>query len=128
MEGFHDQEAIQALTDGVIDALRPLGISVDPHQGVQFGIQGSEMVVMVMGLVRPQARERATQDLETRAELNQMLAEENRLKIEGEKKQIADLVQDPQALEKFLMEGDTGCAHENVHEGLCLDCGEEVSE
>lgn len=125
MEGFHDQEALQALTEQVIDALRPLGISADT-QTIQYGIQEGQMMVMIMGVVRPQARQRAQQDMETAAEFNQMMAEQNRIKQEEEKKKIAGLSQSPEDLEKWLFDNESECQHENVVEGLCLDCQEEV--
>lgn len=125
MEGFHDQEALAALTEQVVDALRPLGISTD-KQMIQYGIQDNQMMVMVMGVVRPQARQRAQQDQETRAEFNQMMAEQNRLMQEQKRKEIEGLTSDDEALSKWLFDNETDCEHENVVEGLCLDCQEEV--
>lgn len=127
MEGFHDQEALAALTEQVVDALRPLGITTEAD-GIQYGIQGNQMMVMIMGMVRPQARQRADQNQEDRKALNQMLAEENRQRIKSESEKIKQLAEDPDALLDFLMEGETDCEHENVHEGLCLDCQEVVTE
>lgn len=128
MDGFHDQEALDALTEQVIDALRPIGVTVAP-EAVQFGIMQGAMVVALQGLVRPEAQDRVGQDQETKAEFNKMLAEENRMKQEEEKQKIAHLSDDPEALTKFLFEGDSGeCSHERTHEGLCLDCHQTMKD
>lgn len=128
MEGFHDQEALEALSEQITEVLRPLGITTDAEQGIQYGIQGGQMMVMIMGMVRPQARERAEEDKATKAEFNQMMAENNRLMQEQKKEEIAGLTEDPDALMKWLFENQTDCEHENVQEGLCLDCQQEVGD
>ncbi len=126
MEGFHDQEALEALGEQIIEALRPIGITVEP-QMMQFGIQQSQMMVQMVGLVRPQAKERADQDQETKTEFNQMMAEQNRMMQEEKRDEIAGLTEDPDALTKWLFDDSTECSHERIHEGLCLDCQAEIS-
>ncbi len=126
MDSFHDEEAIEALTEQIIDALRPIGITVEP-QMVQFGIQQNQMMVQLMGLVRPQAKERAEQDLQGKEEFNTMMAEQNRLMLEEERRKMEELAADPDAMRKFLFEDQTDCSHERTHEGPCLDCQAEVS-
>lgn len=121
MEGFHDEEALRALTEQVVDALRPLGITVAP-ESVQFGISGQQMMIGLQGLVRPEARERADEDTDTREEFSKMMAENHRAMLAEKEEEISKLVDDPEALAKWLLEDETECSHERVHEGLCLDC------
>ena len=128
MEGFHDEEALQALTEQVIEALRPIGVTVDPR-AVQFGIVEGSMVVQLQGLVRPEAKERADQDQDTKAEFNKMMADNNREMQDEKKSEITELAADPDKLEAWLFTEDSGdCSHERVHEGLCLDCHQEVKD
>ncbi len=127
MEGFHDEEAIAALTEQIIEVLRPIGITVQEEM-VQFGINQGQMMVQLMGMIRPQAKERAEQDLQGKEEFNTMMAEQNRMMQEEQRKKIEALSEDPEALAAFLFDGTTeDCSHERTHEGLCLDCQAEVS-
>ncbi len=126
-DSFHDQEALDALNEQIVEALRPIGITVEP-QMIQFAIQGGQMMVQMVGLVRPQAKERADQDQETKTEFNQMMAEQNRLMQAEKRKEIEELADDPAALEKYLFESETNCSHEEVHEGLCLKCHATINE
>ena len=126
-DSFHDQEALEALNEQIVEALRPIGITVEP-QMVQFAIQGGQMMVQMVGLVRPQAKERTDQDQETKTEFNQMMAEQNRLMQAEKREEIERLADDPDALEKYLFESEADCSHEEVHEGLCLNCHATIEE
>jgi hypothetical protein len=125
MEGFHDQEAIQALIEQIIDVLRPIGVTVDPR-AIQFGIVEGQTIVQLQGLVRAEAKERAEADIETKESFNQMMAEQNRMMQEEKRSEITELTDDPDKLVSWLFE-EQECSHERVHEGLCLDCSQEVS-
>ena len=126
MDGFHDEEALEALTEQIIEVLRPIGVTVDPR-AVQFGIVEGAMVVGLQGLVRPEAKERADQDQDTKVEFNKMMADNNRHMQDEKKTEISELTDDPEALKKWLFdEAESDCSHEDTHEGLCLDCGQEV--
>ncbi len=127
-ESFHDKEALQALSELIIDALRPLGLTVDPHM-IQFAIQGDQMMCQMVGIVRPQAKERAEEDKETKTEFNKMMAEQNRFMQAEKRDEITKLAEDPEALEKWLFETNgNDCSHERIHEGLCLDCHATIED
>lgn len=124
---FHDKEALEALTEQIVEVLRPIGLTVEP-QMVQYAIQQGQMMVQMVGLVRPQAKERAEEDKETKIEFNQMMAEQNRLMQAEKRAEIEELAGDRDKLEKFLFETESDCSHEEIHEGLCLDCHAIIEE
>ena len=127
MGAFHDEAAIEALQEQIIDALRPVGITVD-KDAIHFGIVQGALFVALQGLVRDSAKDNAQQDQETKAMFNQMMAQNNRAMQDQKRSEIADLAKDPDALQKWLFEGGQECPHENVHEGLCLDCQQQVED
>ena len=127
--GLVDHAKIKTLIEAARDALRPLGITLDPSN-VQLSMHGGQTFIMLPGLVRAAALERANQDQDAKAKFNQMMAGQNQNRIAEERKRLEQLVDDPDALARALFEGEeaedtSGCAHERRHpEGFCLDCGE----
>lgn len=126
MSAFHDQEAIDKLSEDIVDALRPLGVTTDAQHGIQIGIQDGQMMIMVIGVVRPDARDRLDRDSEANKEFNKMMAEQNRMMQEEKQQEIGALAENEEALDKWLFDDTDECSHEHVHEGLCLDCHKVV--
>lgn len=123
-----DEKKVEALTEAVVNALRPVGISV-PEEGVNFALQGKQLSVMIVGLVRDSAGQlQSSQSAEDKEALNQMLADQAEETRRKQVEEIKKLASDPDALEAALFNEEASCAHENSHEGLCLDCGEEIDE
>ncbi len=124
---FVDNEALQELTEKVVDALRPLGLTVQP-QGIAFMMHPEHgMNMMIQALVRPSAQEKITEDKASREDFNKMMADQNKAMVEDKAKEVMAQVEGD--LEGFLFgDGeieDTGdCAHENMHpSGFCMNCG-----
>lgn len=123
-----DEQKVEALTEAIVNALRPVGISV-PEEGVNFALQGKQLSVMIVGFVRDSAGQLQTeQSAEDKEKLNQMLAEQAEETRRKQIEEIKALAADPDALEAALFSEEASCPHENSHEGLCLDCGEEIDE
>lgn len=123
-----DEKKVEALTEAVVNALRPVGISV-PEEGVNFALQGKQLSVMIVGLVRDSAGQlQSSQSAEDKEALNQMLADQAEETRRKQVEEIKKLASDPDALEAALFNEEASCTHENSHEGLCLDCGEEIDE
>ncbi len=124
---FVDNEALQELTEKVVDALRPLGLTVQP-QGVAFMMHPEHgMNMMIQALVRPSAQEKITEDKASREEFNVMMADQNKAMVEDKAAEVKAQVEGD--LEDFLF-GDaeladgSECAHEKMHpSGFCMECG-----
>lgn len=126
MAHIFDQEQIDSLTERIVNALRPVGVTV-AEESVQFAINQGEVVVMLMGLVREEAATQAQEAVEMKADLNRMLADQHRQNIADQLKAIKDMTSSQDALESALF-GES-CEHPNVHpEGFCIDCGEAVED
>ncbi len=123
-----DEQKVEALTEAIVNALRPVGVSV-PEEGVNFALQGKQLSVMIVGFVRDSAGQlQSEQSAEDKEKLNQMLAEQAEESLRKQIEEIKSIAADPEALEAALFSEEPSCAHENAHEGLCLDCGEEIDE
>ena len=128
--GLIDEKAIQDILEKATDALRSLGLTIRT-QDVTLTIQQGQTFALIPALIRPSAKKKLTEDREAREEFNKMMAADNEARIKGEAQRFRDIANDPVALEAFLYGNESEqevCAHENIHEGLCLDCGEEISD
>jgi len=124
-DDFVDREAIQAVIGKAMELLRPIGLTIQPEM-VQVTLAGSEMLVILPCLLRPEAKQKLEGDRESRAEFNKMMAERNEALIEEKKQEIADAAKND--LAEVLFGGATTCKHEHVHpEGFCIDCGKQVN-
>lgn len=125
--GLVDQKALQDILEKAADALRGLGLTLR-LQDVTVTIQQGNTYALVPVLIRPSAKKKLVEDRDAREEFNKMMAADNEAKITGEARKIANIANDPAALEAFLYGDDSeqACLHENVREGLCLDCQEEI--
>lgn len=126
-----DKARVDSFKEEIVNALRPLGVSVPPET-IQLAIQDDQLLVMLMGLVREDA---ASQSLEQRElekqgqqDLSKMLAEQHRMDLAEQLKQIREMAKDESSLEEALFSGEA-CEHPHVHpEGFCIDCGEPVDD
>lgn len=124
---FVDNEALQELTEKVVDALRPLGLTVQP-QGISFMMHPEHgMNMMIAALVRPSAAEKITEDKAGREEFNKLMADQNIAMVKDKAAEVKAQIEGD--LEEFLF-GDaeladaSECSHERMHpSGFCLDCG-----
>lgn len=122
MSDLFDQDKLDALSEAIIDALRPVGITVVPEALQVAHNQGQEMV-MIMGIIRDGAASQKQESLEMKADLNKMLAEQHRQQVAEQIENIKKLASE-EALEEALF-GENACEHPNIHpEGFCIDCGE----
>lgn len=125
--GLIDQKAIQDILEKATDALRSLGMTVR-LQDVTITVQQGNTFALLPVLIRPSAKKKLVEDRDAREEFNRMMAAENEARIQSEAEKFKSIAQDQAALEAFLYGDDdtNACPHDNVHEGLCLDCSEEV--
>lgn len=127
MSDMIDQEKFNELVEKAIDALRPLGLTVEP-QMVAAQVDGhGHMMLILPALVRPDALERKEQD-DTDKEFQQMMAAQAQERIKAEKDKVANITKDPEALLAALFNDEPSCEHpaEQVREGLCLACMTEI--
>lgn len=124
-DGFVDQEALRLVIEKAEDALRPLGLTVQMEM-TNVSIMGTEILVVLPCLLRPEAKEKLEGDKESRAEFNKMMAERNEALVEEKRKEIAAAMGD---LDGVLFGGTDTCKHGHVHpDGFCIDCGEPVGQ
>jgi len=126
---FVDRERYEILMEKVQDLYRNLGLTVE-HAGIQIDESGEE-VLMVVARVRETAYERIVTDQDEKAQYNQMLSRQNEANLERRREAIKRAFeQRGNDLFEALVGGDVApdCPtnHVNQHEGLCLDCGEEI--
>ncbi len=131
---FMDTEALRILVEKVVDALRPLGLTVQPD-GVGFMVHPEHgMNMMIQALVRNSAQEKITEDRESKVEFNKMMADNNEAMVEEKADEVMKAIDGD--LEAFLFgdapdedEDDGDCAHENMHpSGFCMDCGKGMKD
>lgn len=125
--GLVDQKAIEDILEKAADALRGLGLTLR-LQDVTVTIQQGSTFALIPVLIRPSAKKKLVEDRDSREEFNKMMAAQNEAKIQDHAAKIQAIANDPEALFNYLYGDDTEevCAHENVREGLCLDCQQEV--
>lgn len=125
---FMDTEALRELVDKVTDALRPVGLTVQPD-GIAFMMHPEHgMNMMIQALVRPSAQEKITEDKDSREKFNKMMADQNEAMVQEKADEVRAALDGN--LEELLFgdgptEDDDGdCAHKIMHpSGFCMDCG-----
>jgi hypothetical protein len=66
--------------------------------------------------------------METKRSLNQMAADDAEARLANRAEQIAKAAEEGRVLDILTGKDQlVRCQHERVHEGLCLDCQEEVN-
>lgn len=126
-DDFLDQDAVQEISNKLVEATEALGMTVTGQQ-IHVDPETGDAYIVTAALLRSTAYRQVTQDLETRRELQRMAATEAQTRLDDHVEKIKRAVAEGRILD-VLMGEDTlvHCAHENVHEGLCLDCQEEVT-
>ena len=128
--GLVNKAALQKIIANAVDALRPVGLTLNP-QDIQYAMTpDGTMFMMLPCMVRASATERAEEDIQSREAFNKQMAARHRDLVEKRKEDIQKLMQDEDALAAWL-EGDESvldtdeCSHERLHPstGHCLDCG-----
>lgn len=124
--GLFDQDKADALSEAIVNALRPVGVTIAPEM-VQYTLHDGHLSVMLMGEVRESATEKVAQDQESKAALNQMLAEQHEHEMQKKIDEIKRMAANP---EQFFSGDDSDeCSHEDRHpSGFCLDCGAGLDE
>lgn len=123
--GFVDKEKLDKLVEQVTDKFREIGLTV-----VQMGAgidEEGDIVIQSVAIVRETAYKQITEDLQTREQLNQMAAADHDLELQKKADAISAAIEGGYAMD--VMKGIRNlveCSHERIHEGLCLDCSEEV--
>ncbi len=125
---FIDNEALKQLQEKVIDVLRPIGLTID-MKDIQYQVHPEHgMVMIIPALVRPSAKQKMTDERETRDEFNKMMAESNEAMVDDLAEEMRTAVE-ADNLEDILF-GDAviedKCPHpvESRHpSGHCMDCG-----
>ncbi len=126
---FIDNEALRELVEKVVDALRPIGLTVQPD-GIGFMMHPEHgMNMMIQALVRPSAQEKITEDKKSREDFNKLMADQNEAMVEDKAAEVRAAIGGD--LEELLfgdsdteVEDDGACKHENMHpSGFCMDCG-----
>jgi hypothetical protein len=124
-DDFINQEAFQQLAEKVQDVYRTLGLTV---VGQQTQIQpDGDIILITAALVRKTAYKQVTRDLDTARTLNQMAADDAEARLNQRAEQIARAVAEGRVLDVLTGKDQlVRCEHTRIHEGLCLDCQEEV--
>lgn len=122
--GFVDKEKFEALQEKLEEMYLNLGLTVEMMQ-TQIDDMG-EPHLIVMARVRETAYERLTKDKDAQAAYNKMMAEQNEANLEHRKSAIAKALESGSIFDALAGETVSECSHEHQHEGLCLDCGEEL--
>lgn len=126
-EGFVDKEKLDQLVSQIEDKLREIGLTV-LQIGGGFDEEGN-ILIQSVALVRETAYRQITEDLETREALNRMAAADHERELQQKAEAISKAIEggyirDVMTGKRALVE----CSHERIHEGLCLDCQEEVED
>lgn len=126
-EDFLNQEAFKKMAERVSDAHLSLGLTVVGQQ-TQVD-QDGDLILITAALVRKTAYKQVTEDLETKKSLNQMAADDAEARLQTRAEQIAKAVEEGRVLDVLTGKDQlVHCQHARVHEGLCLDCQEEVED
>ncbi len=122
-DGLFDKEKIAALTERIVNALRPVGISSN-EEAISFQLHDGHLAVVIMGEVREEAAAKSADAIEMTKDFNRTMADNNDAKIAEDLQKIRDMTTSEDALEDALF-GQEACEHPNIHpEGFCIDCGE----
>jgi hypothetical protein len=123
---FVDQEAIKEVIENVVDALRPLGLTViEESIGMLVDPQTGNSLLNFSAQLRPSAARKAGEDKEAKEEFNVMMAKQHDAMIEEKADKIRRILAGGIDESIFDDEGeDRSCSHERKHpDGFCLDCG-----
>lgn len=126
-DDFINQEAFQKLCEKVQDSHRAIGLTVVGQQ-TQINPDG-DVILITAALVRKTAYAQVTEDLDTKKTLNEMAANDAEARLAQRAEQIAKAVEEGRVLDVLTgKESLVRCEHARIHEGLCLDCQEEVTD
>lgn len=125
MEGFVDKDRIEELVELFKEKFLEMGLTV-MNMGIAVNEDG-DLIMHSDVLVRETAYKQLTQDLATRAELNQMAAADHQMAIDQKAAAIEAAIEGGYAMDVLRGKRDLiECSHERIHEGLCLDCQKEI--
>jgi predicted metal-dependent hydrolase len=126
-DDFLNQEAFQELSRKVAEAHETLGMSIMGQQA-QIDPSTGDVVLMTAALVRKTAFENVTADLDTRRAVQRIAAEEAQSALDKRVEQYTKAIEEGRILDVLTGQDQlVHCSHERIHEGLCLDCHEEVT-
>lgn len=126
-DDFLNQEAFQELSRKVQEAHETLGMSVMGQQA-QIDPNTGDVVLMTAALVRKTAFENVTADLDTRRAVQRIAAEEAQSALDTKVEQYKKAIEEGRILDVLTGQDQlVHCSHKRIHEGLCLDCHEEVT-
>lgn len=125
-DNFVDQEAIAEVIERVVDALRPIGLTViEDSIGMLVDPKTGNSLLNFSAQLRPAAARKAGEDKEAKEEFNIMMAKNHDAMIKDRADQIRRRM--AEGLDESIFEDDGGdktCLHERKHpDGFCLDCG-----
>jgi len=126
MEGFVDKERIDELVELFKAKFLEMGLTV-LQMGAAINEEG-DLIMQSVVLVRDTAYKQLTQDLATREQLNRITAADAQMALDRKADAIQDAIEGGYAME--VLRGERPlieCSHERIHEGLCLDCQEEIN-
>ena len=113
--GFIDQGGIQQLVEKVVDALRPLGLTV-MLEGVAVQAAQGQSILLLPCTIRPSAKKKLDEDIASREAFNKMLAQQHEDMIKERADSIRKAASDPSKLDDLLFgELESECAHERRH-------------
>lgn len=125
--GFVDKEKLDELADRLADKFREIGLT--PMQMQAIINEDGEVILHSVALVRETAYRQITQDLQSREELNRIAAADHQMEIDKKADAILEAMESGRIMD--VMRGTEElikCSHERIHEGLCLDCREEIEK
>lgn len=121
---FVDKEKLDELANRMADQFRALGLTPVNMQAVID--QDGDVILHSTAIVRETAYRQITEDLQSRETLNQMAAADHQRSIDQKAEAIEKAIEGGYVMDVLTGKRDlVECSHERVHEGLCLDCGEE---
>lgn len=126
-DGFVDNEKLQQLIERIKTVYLEMGLTM-VGVGVSVDEHG-DPVIQTAAVVRETAYEQLSQDLEVRKIFAKQMAEEHQQSINHRIDAIMNAADEGRLMD--VLTGDAKlieCSHERIHEGLCLDCNEEIDE
>lgn len=125
MDGFIDKQRIDELVELFKEKFLEMGLTV-MQMGIGFNEEG-DLIMHSDVLVRETAYKQLTQDIATREELNKITAADAQYALDQKAEAIEAAIEGGYAMD--VLRGNRQlieCSHERIHEGLCLDCKEEI--
>lgn len=126
--GFVDKEKLDELVARLTDKFREIGLTPQHMQAV-IDPESGDVILHAVALVRETAYRQVTQDLQSREELNRIAAADHQMELDRKADAILEAMESGRIMD--VMRGKEAlikCSHERIHEGLCLDCREEVED